>query len=242
MPNNILILNSLSYLNQSIDFPPPELALIDPNGLLAIGGDLRAERLAEAYYQGIFPWFNVNDPILWWSPDPRAVFEPRHPFGSKSLIKFLKKSTWRYTINHAFLDVLAGCAQPRSSQDGTWISAEIQMAYYELHLQGLAHSIEVWDGDDLVGGLYGIPVGSVFCGESMFHRQTNASKAAFAILNQHLVKHDFQLIDAQVMNPHLLSLGAMAIPRSEFLSILHCGRDQTKSASIWIKQEVFIEF
>jgi len=242
MPNNILILNSLSYLNQSIDFPPPELALIDPNGLLAIGGDLRPERLAEAYYQGIFPWFNVSDPILWWSPDPRAVFEPRHPFGSKSLIKFLKKSTWRYTINHAFLDVLAGCAQPRSSQDGTWISAEIQMAYYELHLQGLAHSVEVWDGDDLVGGLYGIPVGNVFCGESMFHRQTNASKAAFAILNQHLVRHDFQLIDAQVMNPHLLSLGAKAIPRSEFLSILHCGRDQTKSASIWIKQEVFIEF
>ncbi|RPA61692.1 leucyl/phenylalanyl-tRNA--protein transferase [Shewanella frigidimarina] len=235
-------MNSLSYLNQSIGFPPPEQALTDPNGLLAIGGDLHPDRLAQAYYQGIFPWFNANDPILWWSPDPRAVFTPSHPFGSKSLIKFLKKSAWRFTINQAFLDVVAGCAGPRNTQDGTWISAEIQMAYYELHLQGHAHSIEVWDGEQLVGGLYGIPVGGIFCGESMFHRQTNASKAAFAILNQHLVKHDFQLIDAQVMNPHLVSLGAKALPRSEFLTILHQYRDRATSASMWNKQEVFIEF
>tara|TARA_R110000851_G_scaffold4900_3_gene20351 strand:- start:27885 stop:28592 length:708 start_codon:yes stop_codon:yes gene_type:complete len=235
-------LNSLCYLNQSNGFPSPEQALINPNGLLAIGGDLQPTRLIQAYYQGIFPWFNANDPILWWSPDPRAVFTPTQPFGSKSLIKFLKKSTWRYTINHAFLDVVAGCAQPRDSQSGTWISAEIQMAYYELHLQGRAHSIEVWDGEHLVGGLYGIPVGGIFCGESMFHRQTNASKAAFAILNQHLVKNNFQLIDAQIINPHLLSLGANALPRRKFLSILHQYRDQAISASIWHKQEVLIEF
>ncbi|QDE31499.1 MULTISPECIES: leucyl/phenylalanyl-tRNA--protein transferase [Shewanella] len=235
-------MNSLSYLNQSIGFPSPEEALTSPNGLLAIGGDLRPVRLAEAYYQGIFPWFNADDPILWWSPNPRAVFTLSHPFGSKSLRKSLKKSTWRYTINHAFLDVITACAQPRDAQDGTWISPEIQMAYYELHLQGRAHSIEVWDGEMLVGGLYGVPVGGVFCGESMFHKQTNASKAAFAILNQHLVKHDFQLIDAQVMNPHLDSLGASAIPRSEFLSRLHRSRDQTMSPLMWSKQEVFIEF
>ncbi|MGX9459646.1 leucyl/phenylalanyl-tRNA--protein transferase [Shewanella sp. A14] len=235
-------MNTLSYLNQSIGFPPPEHALTEPNGLLAIGGDLQPARLLQAYYQGIFPWFNTNDPILWWSPDPRAVFMPTHHFGSKSLVKFLKKSSWRFTINHAFLDVVAGCAQPRGTQDGTWITAEIQMAYYELHLQGHAHSLEVWDGEQLVGGLYGIPVGSVFCGESMFHRQTNASKAAFAILNQHLSKHHFQLIDAQVMNPHLASLGAKALPRREFLSILHRNRDQQISASMWHKQEVLIEF
>jgi leucyl/phenylalanyl-tRNA--protein transferase len=233
--------NSLSYLNQSISFPPPEHALTDPNGLLAIGGDLQPERLQQAYYQGIFPWFNAQDPILWWSPDPRAVFIPTHPFGSKSLLKFLKKSTWRYTINHAFLDVLAGCAAPRNAQDGTWISAEIQMAYYELHLQGKAHSIEVWDDEHLVGGLYGIPVGGIFCGESMFHRQTNASKAAFAILNQHVVKHGYHLIDAQVMNPHLISLGAKALPRCDFLTLLRQHRDQPIAASIWTPQEVLIE-
>ncbi|MCL1100214.1 leucyl/phenylalanyl-tRNA--protein transferase [Shewanella saliphila] len=235
-------MNSLSYLNRSIGFPPPEHALTDPNGLLAIGGDLQPQRLLKAYYEGIFPWFNSSDPILWWSPDPRAVFIPTYPFGSKSLLKFLKKSTWRYTINHAFLDVVAGCAAPRSAQDGTWISAEIQMAYYELHLQGKAHSIEVWDGEHLVGGLYGIAVGGVFCGESMFHRQTNASKAAFAILNQHVVQHDFKLIDAQVMNPHLVSLGAKALPRHDFLTLLHRYRDQSISPSIWNKQEVLIEF
>ncbi|GGB49333.1 leucyl/phenylalanyl-tRNA--protein transferase [Shewanella inventionis] len=235
-------MNSLSYLNQSIGFPPPEHALTEPNGLLAIGGDLQPQRLMKAYYEGIFPWFNASDPILWWSPDPRAVFKPTAPFGSKSLLKFLKKSSWRYTINHAFLDVLAGCAAPRNRQDGTWISAEIQMAYYELHLQGKAHSIEVWDQEHLVGGLYGLPIGKVFCGESMFHRQTNASKAAFAILNQHLVQHDFQLIDAQVMNPHLLSLGAKALPRADFLHLLHQYRDNTIAASIWAPQEVLIEF
>jgi leucyl/phenylalanyl-tRNA--protein transferase len=234
--------NSLSYLNEQVCFPEPEQALEDPNGLLAIGGDLHPKRLLEAYYNGIFPWFNERDPILWWSPNPRAVFVPKRDFGSKSLRKYMKKSSWQFTINHAFLDVIAACAQPRADEQGTWISAEIQMAYYELHLQGKAHSFEVWDQQRLIGGLYGIPVGKVFCGESMFHRQTNASKAAFAMLNQHLTKHDFALIDAQLVNPHLTNLGAKAISRDDFLAILRQQRDQQISGSPWQKQEVSFEF
>lgn len=235
-------MKSLSYLNELINFPPPEQALSEPNGLLAVGGDLSPARLLEAYYHGIFPWFNANDPILWWSPNPRAVFTPQLNFGSKSLKKHLKKVPWRYTINHAFLDVMAGCAQPRADQNGTWITPEIQMAYYELHLQGVAHSFEVWDEDRLIGGLYGIPIGKVFCGESMFHRQTNASKAAFTMLNQHLAKHDFALIDAQLVNPHLVNLGAVAIDRTSFLATLRQNRDKLVSPNIWLKQEVKFEF
>lgn len=235
-------MNSLSYLNEHVYFPAPEQALEDPNGLLAIGGDLHPKRLLEAYYNGIFPWFNERDPILWWSPNPRAVFIPQLHFGSRSLRKYIKRTSWRFTINHAFLDVIAACAQPRADQQGTWISAEIQMAYYELHLQGKAHSFEVWDQQRLVGGLYGIPVGKVFCGESMFHRQTNASKAAFAMLNQHLAKLDFALIDAQLVNPHLTNLGAKAISRDEFLAILRQQRDAPVPSASWQKQEVQFEF
>ena len=235
-------MNSLSYLNQSLTFPSTELALTEPNGLLAVGGDLTPQRLLAAYYQGIFPWFNEQDPILWWSPDPRACFIPNKDFGSKSLHKFIKKSPWRFTINHAFEQVIVNCAAPRTYQQGTWISPDIQKAYYALHLQGKAHSIEVWFDDELVGGLYGIPVGKVFCGESMFHFQTNASKAAFAILNQHLAKHDFELIDAQLVNPHLMSLGAKVLPRKQFISTLHQFRDDLAPQSMWHKQEVLFEF
>nr|WP_275975025.1 leucyl/phenylalanyl-tRNA--protein transferase [Shewanella gaetbuli] len=232
----------MSYLNELTHFPSPELALVEPNGLLAVGGDLSTKRLLEAYYNGIFPWFNPDDPILWWSPDPRAVFIPKLHFGSKSLIKALKKTHWRFTINHAFADVITACAQPRSYQQGTWISSDIKTAYFELHQAGYAHSIEVWDGDELVGGLYGIPVGSTFCGESMFHRQTNASKAAFAVLNQHLAKHHFELIDAQVPNDHLTSLGATILKRQDFLCHLKQSRVKQIPASIWQKQEVKLEF
>ena len=234
-------MNSLSYLNELINFPAPEEALAEPNGLLAVGGDLSPARLLEAYYHGIFPWFNADDPILWWSPSPRAIFVPKLDFGSKSLRKTLKNAAWKYTINHAFLDVMSGCAQPRANQQGTWITPQIQMAYYELHLQGFAHSFEVWDADRLVGGLYGIPIGNVFCGESMFHRQTNASKAAFTLLNQHLAKHDFALIDAQLINPHLVNLGAKAISRESFLSILRQTRNNFVAPEMWLKQEVKFE-
>lgn len=237
-----LIVNSLSYLNHLPHFPDPKQALTDPNGLLAVGGDLTPQRLVEAYYQGIFPWFNEDDPILWWSPDPRATFTPKTHALSKSMLKFMKKCSWRFTINQAFTDVIHACSAPRKTQQGTWISSDIQQAYIQLHQLGKAHSIEVWDKDELVGGLYGIAVGSVFCGESMFHTKTNASKVAFAVLNQHLVKHGFKLIDAQIMNPHLENLGAIELPRYDFLSQLKQLRNQAIDDNTWLTQEVRFEF
>ncbi|MCK8045367.1 leucyl/phenylalanyl-tRNA--protein transferase [Shewanella sp. 1CM18E] len=235
-------MNSLSYLNHDQQgFPPPEQALSDPNGLLAVGGDLKPERLLNAYYNGIFPWFNLDDPILWWSPDPRAVFVPGNMKISRSLVKYLKKQDWTYTINHQFKSVMAGCAAPRAKQDGTWISDEIQQAYYALHQQGHAHSLEVWQGSELIGGLYGIAIGQVFCGESMFHRTTNASKAAMLVLQQHLQRCGFRLIDAQVVNPHLDSLGAKSIKRDDFLRLLTHLRDGAVNPDSWCKSEVFIE-
>lgn len=235
-------MNSLSYLNHQLEqFPEPELALTDPNGLLAIGGDLQPERLLNAYYEGIFPWFNLDDPILWWSPDPRAVFVPGSMKVSRSLNKFLKKQTWTYTVNQAFDDVIKGCAQPRASQDGTWITTEIQHAYQALHHQGKAHSIEVWDKEQLIGGLYGLAIGQVFCGESMFHNQTNASKAAMLALHQHLLRSGFKLIDAQVMNPHLVSLGATALKRKDFINLLKRFRQGEVSEETWLPQEVHLE-
>ncbi len=235
-------MNSLSFLNHELErFPSPEYALSDPNGLLAIGGDLQPARLIAAYYEGIFPWFNADDPILWWSPDPRAVFVPGSIKISRSMRKFLKKQDWQYTINQAFEQVMAGCSAPRSNQDGTWITSDIQSAYLELHQQGHAHSLEVWQQGELVGGLYGLAIGQVFCGESMFHTQTNASKAAMIALHQHLLKKGFKLIDAQVMNPHLDSLGAKAIKRDDFLKLLKRFRDKVPCPHSWEKTEVAIE-
>lgn len=235
-------MNSLSFLNDKLTgFPSPEYALAEPNGLLAIGGDLHPDRLLNAYYQGIFPWFNVNDPILWWSPDPRAVFIPGKIHLSTSLRKHVKRHQWKITIDKAFTDVMAGCAQPRAKQDGTWITQEIQLAYCELHRLGHAHSLEVWHGERLIGGLYGIAIGQVFCGESMFHRETNASKVAMMALNQHLFQHGFKLIDAQVMNPHLASLGAKALKRSDFLTLLKEFREGMVDANCWHTPEVIIE-
>ena len=235
-------MNSLSYLNNDQQgFPPPEQALTDPNGLLAVGGDLRPERLLNAYYNGIFPWFNFDDPILWWSPDPRAVFVPGNMRISRSLIKFLRKQDWTFSINHSFKAVTEGCAAPRSGQDGTWISTEIQQAYLTLHQQGHAHSLEVWQGNQLVGGLYGLAIGQVFCGESMFHRATNVSKAAMIVLQQHLQRSGFKLIDAQVVNPHLDSLGAKSIRREDFIRLLTHLRDGQVHPDSWRKTEVLLE-
>ena len=235
-------MNSLSFLNDNLTgFPSPEYALSEPNGLLAIGGDLHPERLLQAYYQGIFPWFNASDPILWWSPDPRAVFVPGKMHISNSLKKFINQSQWRITLDMAFPDVMVGCAQPRTKQDGTWITPEIQMAYLELHRLGHAHSIEIWQDDRLIGGLYGLAIGQVFCGESMFHRQTNASKVAMVALNQYTLNHGFKLIDAQVMNPHLQSLGAKSLKRRDFLTLLRTFREGSVSASTWQCKEVHFE-
>jgi len=199
-------------------FPDPENALADPNGLLAWGGDLSAERLLAAYSQGVFPWFNADEPILWWSPDPRCVFRTDGVHVSRSLRKQLRQSNWRVTADTSFSRVMRACAAPRAGQPGTWIGEGMIAAYEELHRRGHAHSVEVWDRGSLVGGIYGLAVGRLFCGESMFSARTGGSKAALGALCQLLHGWGFPLLDAQVTNPHLLSMGAIEIPRRDFVA------------------------
>ncbi|SDI77877.1 leucyl/phenylalanyl-tRNA--protein transferase [Ferrimonas sediminum] len=230
------------YLNtESHWFPTPQEALNDPNGLLAIGGDLSPKRLIQAYHSGIFPWFNPDEPILWWSPDPRAVFRVNDHHAGKSLRKSLRRAGWQITLNRDFAAVIDGCAAPRAKQDGTWISAAMRQSYLTLHRMGVAHSIEVWDGDQLVGGLYGLRVGGLFCGESMFHRQTDASKVAFWALNHHLHQCGIDWIDAQVPNAHLANLGARTLSRDRFLNLLARHRDQPVCASQWQTREIELD-
>lgn len=200
-------------------FPPPALA--DPGGLLAVGADLSPPRLLLAYSSGIFPWYNPEDPILWWSPDPRCILEPTAIRISRSLGRTLRRGRFAVTCNRAFAEVIRACAQVRLQQGGgTWLTAEMSAAYQRLHDLGYAHSIECWSGADLVGGLYGLCLGRCFFGESMFHHAPDASKVALAWLCQRLAAQDFDLIDCQLTNPHLLSMGAREIPRSEFLERL----------------------
>jgi leucyl/phenylalanyl-tRNA--protein transferase len=197
-------------------FPDPALA--EEDGLLAVGGDLSPERLLLAYQNGIFPWFSDDDPILWYAPHERCVVFPASVRVSKSMAKVLRSGTFRITRNTAFPEVIAKCAAvPRKGQDGTWITAAMQAAYIRLHELGIAHSLEVWYQNELVGGLYGLVVGRVFCGESMFSLRTDASKAAFITLCQ---LPEFELIDCQLPNDHLMSLGAEMIPRADYMKIL----------------------
>ncbi len=205
---------------QNLDFPPVEYAMDEPNGLLAAGGDLNPDRILAAYRQGIFPWFNPGDPILWWSPNPRTVIFPETHHVSKSLRKTLRKGVYRVTFDRAFVQVMQGCAAPRNYANGTWISEAIIASYTELHRRGFCHSVEVWLGDELVGGLYGLALGKVFFGESMFSRADNASKVGFTYLVRTLRDWGFQLIDCQVANEHLFSLGAKEIPREDFQELL----------------------
>jgi len=199
-------------------FPPAELA--SPEGLLAIGGDLRPERLLEAYRHGIFPWYSTGQPILWWCPDPRMVLFPDKLRISRSLGKTLRTGRFSVTLDTQFRRVMEACALPRPTQDGTWITPEMIEAYAQLHEIGCAHCVEAWIGDELVGGLYGIALGSMFFGESMFARAANASKVAFVHLVRQLQRWGFTLIDCQVTTAHLASLGAEEIARSEFLRLL----------------------
>ncbi|RYY76133.1 MAG: leucyl/phenylalanyl-tRNA--protein transferase [Gammaproteobacteria bacterium] len=201
-------------------FPAPALALKEPNGLLAVGGDLSPDRILAAYQKGIFPWFNPGDPILWWSPSPRTVIYPSQLHVSKSLRKLLRAGTYKVTFDHCFNEIMRACAGPRRHSDGTWISEEIIASYTALHQRGFAHSVEVWCNDALVGGLYGMALGRIFFGESMFSRADNASKVGFAHLVQQLLAWDFQVIDCQVANDHLFSLGAVEIPRDDFQRLL----------------------
>lgn len=201
-------------------FPNPALALAEPEGLLAFGGDLSPERLQAAYRQGIFPWYGADDPILWWSPDPRTVFTPTSLHCSRSMRRFMRQTKLKVTLNYDFPAVIRHCATVHEPA-GTWIHPEMISAYIALHNIGQAHSIEVWDQQQLVGGLYGVGVERIFCGESMFHTCTNASKLALLIFCQNFFAAGGELLDAQVDNPHLQSLGARALPRIQYLALLN---------------------
>lgn len=209
----------LPYLGPELWFPPVEEAL--PDGLLAAGGDLRLERLLLAYHSGIFPWFNEEDPILWWSPDPRCVLFPEQLKVSKSMQQVIRKGIFELRINTAFEQVITYCASiERPDQPGTWITQEIIDAYINLHKAGYGYSAECWLDDELVGGLYGVWLGSVFFGESMFSRVSNASKFAFIQWVKYLQRQGVQLIDCQMHTLHLESLGAKMIPRVDFMQLL----------------------
>ncbi|NIQ97411.1 MAG: leucyl/phenylalanyl-tRNA--protein transferase [Desulfuromonadales bacterium] len=197
-------------------FPPPDQA--DPNGLLAVGGDLSPRRMLLAYSMGIFPWFNEGEPILWWSPDPRFILELDELHVARSLRKVLRRGRFDVTFNQAFDDVIRACSDVRKDQgEGTWLGDGMIAAYRQLHQMGFAHSAECWQKDELVGGIYGVCLGRCFFGESMFHRVTDASKVALVRLVERLEALDFELLDCQMPTAHLASLGGRGIPRSEFL-------------------------
>ncbi|WP_090720456.1 leucyl/phenylalanyl-tRNA--protein transferase [Nitrosomonas sp. Nm166] len=222
-------------------FPPLENALTEPNGLLAVGGDLSPRRLLEAYSRGIFPWFNDGEPILWWSPNPRMVLFPDELKISRSLRKVLKKNHYQIRTDYSFGQVMQACASPRKGQTGTWIHPQMIAAYTALHEMGLAHSIETWMDGVLVGGLYGVSLGKVFFGESMFSRVPNASKIALVHLIKQLQYWKFGLIDCQVKTDHLASLGAREISRMEFSQRLDMLITGLEPSSKWNFDRILIE-
>jgi len=219
-------------------FPDTELALRDPDGLLAVGGDLSVERLIAAYQQGIFPWYSEGQPIFWWSPDPRMVLKPSEIKVSRSLAKKIRKQDFKITFDQDFRSVISACSKPRlekgNIQNETWILDEMIEAYVTLHEAGYAHSVEYWQDEKLVGGLYGIAIGDVFFGESMFSRISDASKIAFVFLSRQLEQWGFKLIDCQVYTAHLESLGASMISRKQFLTLLQQHAVSKKEHKKWI--------
>jgi len=223
---------NLPWLDHSQDFPDPSFALTEPNGLLAAGGDLTPELIIKAYREGIFPWYSDDQPILWWSPNPRCVILPEQAYTSRSLKKHIRKIKPTLTFDKDFEHVIKHCAR-LETDEGTWITEEMEEAYVELHHQGVAHSVEVWENDELTGGLYGLAMGRCFFGESMFSLKPNSSKIAFVSLCEQLKKWDYALIDCQVENPHLISLGANCIDRDKFLSILNANIDKEPCQHSW---------
>lgn len=217
---NLLRLRWLDPARPDEPFPPLSQALKEPNGLLALGGDLSPTRLLNAYRHGIFPWYGQAEPILWWSPDPRCTFRPDSIHVSRSLYKTLNKNDYTVTLDHAFEAVIKACAELRSDQNGTWLTPAMLSAYTLLHHQGWAHSVEIWRNGELIGGIYGVAIGGAFFGESMFSRAANGSKIALVHLARQLAAWDFILLDAQVSSPHLYTLGAVDLPRDEFLEQL----------------------
>lgn len=228
----------LPYLLEDTPFPPVCKALDDPNGLLAVGGDLSPNRLISAYSQGIFPWYSDGEPLLWWSPDPRAVFLLKNFKVKKSVKQVVRRKNLTITLNHAFEEVIVRCAEPRSEVNGVWITEEMIEAYCELHKYGDAHSVEVWDDDKLVGGIYGVCVGKVFCGESMFSEISNGSKVALTTLILYLKKNEFNLLDCQIENPHLTSLGAINLARELYIEMLNSNKQASSEENIWLPKEL----
>lgn len=219
-------------LSEEILFPRTEWA--EPNGLLAVGGDLRPERILHAYELGIFPWYSPPDPILWWAPDPRFVLYPGQLKVAKSMKQVFRKGHFRLSVDHAFPEVIRACQRvKRKGQRGTWITDDMEVAYIRLHELGYAHSVEVWQEDELVGGLYGLSMGKAFFGESMFSHKSNASKAGFIRFVQALEARGFQLIDCQVYTAHLESLGATSIPRKQFARELKRALNAPSSIGPW---------
>ena len=216
------------------NFPPVSAALTEPDGLLAAGGDLSAERLLCAYRKGIFPWYDDGQPLLWWSPDPRCVFLPGDYRVSRRLQRELQNSSAEIRVNTCFPDVVQHCAGPRKSEQGTWITPAIMNAFDGLHEHRWAHSIEVWESGELVGGLYGLAIGRVFFGESMFSRKSNTSKIALLYLANRLTAGDIELLDCQVVSGHLMTLGARTMPRNDFVRTLESACEPAARMTNWL--------
>ncbi len=223
----------IPWLDQRTPFPPVERALRHPNGLLAAGGDLSAERLLSAYRNGIFPWYSKGEPLLWWSPDPRMVLYTEELKVSRTLAKSMRNRGYEVRVDTAFARVLEGCAGTRRDQPGTWLGPEMRTAYLRLHKLGYAHCFETWQGNTLIGGLYGIAIGRMFYGESMFSRATDASKVALAALARELNARSFPVIDCQMNTPHLASLGAREIMRADFLHAVSALVNYAEPAGRW---------
>jgi len=228
--------------NNNLAFPPVENALTEPNGLLAVGGDLQTKRLIEAYSQGIFPWFSENDPLMWWSPDPRAIIKLNDLRINRTLRKALKKSPYKITLNTAFEEVIELCSDAPFRDDGIWIVPEMQAAYINLHQLGYAHSIEVWQTTDddtlipkqeLVGGLYGVAINGFFSGESMFYTKANASKFALVALAKLLKSINVDFIDCQLLNPFLADMGAIEISRENFINRKQIAINKAVAKDFW---------
>ncbi|WP_261593557.1 leucyl/phenylalanyl-tRNA--protein transferase [Pseudoalteromonas holothuriae] len=227
----------LFHLNSNDNqFPPCEYALKDPDGLLAVGGCLSVPRLKNAYARGIFPWFNEHEPIMWWSPSERGIIELREFYANRTLKKACRQLNPTVTVNNAFTQVIAACRQQRINNEGTWINNDMLIAYQQAHQQGIAHSLEIWHEDVLVGGLYGVMQSGVFCGESMFFHKPNASKLAMWALVNWLKRHNACFIDCQLENPYLTSLGAKVISREEFLTRLKVAAQFSVPKTMWLAQ------
>lgn len=233
--------NYLITLNQDpTHFPNVNRALISPDGLLAVGGDLSPLRIISAYQQGIFPWYSANDPLLWWSPTNRATIRAGNVHISKSMRRLIKNNPYTISVNKHFDKVIHACAKPRAAQNETWITKEMSQAYIRLHQLGWAHSIEVFYLGKLVGGLYGIVIGQIFCGESMFSVMPNSSKLAFIALHQHFQSYNGQLIDCQILTTHLESLGVKETPRADFIKQLNLYNKKPLKSDCWQAQELIL--